>query len=69
MLLVVPSIDILVHEQTEFVKRVQREVREAEEAGTGGRRRIEMKFMEGGFHGWLECKFLMCFSLIIVVDE
>ena len=41
--MVVPTRDILVHEQLSFVERVKAEGRE-----------IEVMLMKGCFHGWLE---------------
>lgn len=51
LLLIVPAIDILLHEQLSFVERLKRDV-EGGRAGTGGR--VESMVFEKGFHGWLE---------------
>jgi acetyl esterase/lipase len=53
ILLIVPLIDILVHEQLTFVERLREE---AEKHADGGKWKIETKIYEKGFHGWLECK-------------
>lgn len=55
IMLHVPSIDILVHEQLVFAERVKREI---EERGLGGERVCEAKVLEGTFHGWLELPFM-----------
>jgi acetyl esterase/lipase len=57
MLLVVPAIDILVHEQLTFVERVKEEIERDLVEGKKGRR-VEALVIEKGFHGWVECKFL-----------
>ena len=51
VLLVVPGIDILVHEQLTFIERLQRE---SSADGPGEQRRFEAIVFEKGFHGWLE---------------
>jgi hypothetical protein len=56
MLLIVPSIDILVHEQLTFVERVGKELAEKGHDRQG--RVCEAKIIEGGFHGWLELPYL-----------
>jgi acetyl esterase/lipase len=48
LLMLIPTMDIILHEQLEFVKRVQ------EEAKPG--QRIEAKLFEGQIHGWTERK-------------
>lgn len=55
VLMVIPGIDILVHEQEVFVDRVRREseARDLE-------KRIEVLKIEEAFHGWMECE---CYSL------
>ncbi len=59
MLLVVPGIDILVHEQSTFVERLNEEkVKDPKHAG----RRIEKLYMEKGFHGWLERMYRNSFA-------
>jgi acetyl esterase/lipase len=54
MLLIVPAIDILVHEQLTFVERVKKEITEQ---GLHGRE-CEAKVVDGAFHGWLELPIL-----------
>ena len=49
LLMIIPTMDILLHEQLSFLKRLQ------EEAKSG--RRIESRLFEGQLHGWTECKF------------
>lgn len=51
LLLVVPAIDILLHEQLSFLERLKRDV---EEDGIKTERRFESIVFEKGFHGWLE---------------
>jgi hypothetical protein len=53
MLLIIAGIDILLHEQLMFVERVKRDLAER---GQDGKRRVEGKVFENGFHGWLERK-------------
>lgn len=55
MLVVVAGIDILAGEQLEFVERVRGELER--EGNEEGRRRVEAKVFERGFHGWLECEY------------
>ncbi len=55
ILLVVPAIDILVHEQLTFAERLRGEI-EREERFKG--RRVETLYVEKGFHGYLGGKFL-----------
>lgn len=50
--MVVPTIDILLHEQLTFVERVKQDIESLGERGKG--RRVEAMVMEGCFHGWLE---------------
>lgn len=57
MLLIVPAIDILVHEQLAFVERVRREIAERGLDKAEGRS-CEAKVIEGAFHGWLELPYL-----------
>lgn len=53
ILLVVPGIDILVHEQTTFIERLKEDAaRDPEQSG----RRFEVLYDEKGFHGYLERK-------------
>jgi acetyl esterase/lipase len=53
MLFVIPTMDILVHEQLTFLQRLKKE---AEEKPESNERRIEAKFFEGQMHGWDQCK-------------
>jgi acetyl esterase/lipase len=55
MLMVVPSIDILVHEQLTMAERVSREIKEK---GLDEERSCEARIVEGAFHGWLELPYL-----------
>ena len=54
MLLVVPEMDILVHEQLTFVERVKKEIEEKRLDG----RSCEALYLEDAFHGWLELPVL-----------
>ncbi|KAF1810921.1 putative lipase/esterase family protein [Eremomyces bilateralis CBS 781.70] len=61
ILLQIPKIDILLHEQTVFVERLRNEARgrgelleDGEEDLEGNKRRIMANFYEKGFHGWVE---------------
>ncbi len=54
MLLVIPGIDILVHEQTMFVDRLNEEKSKDPRQSS---RRIEKLYLEKGFHGWLERRY------------
>lgn len=47
MLFIIPTIDILLHEQLTFVERLKRETE-------GSGRRIESRLVEGQWHGWAE---------------
>lgn len=49
-MMVVPTIDILVDEQTEFARRINE----------AGETRVEILEMPGCLHGWLECKSSFC---------
>ncbi|ETN36519.1 uncharacterized protein HMPREF1541_08797 [Cyphellophora europaea CBS 101466] len=49
VLLVIPGIDILVHEQETFVERVRKEATEK-----GLEKRVEVLKIEEAFHGWME---------------
>lgn len=51
VLLIVPGIDICVHEQLTFIERIRNE-QEAKDPNEG--RRFEAMVFEKGFHGWLE---------------
>ncbi|KAH7058815.1 putative lipase/esterase family protein [Macrophomina phaseolina] len=50
MLFVVPTVDILVHEQLMFVERLRREIDERGEE----QRVVESLIVEGQMHGWVE---------------
>ena len=52
VLMVIPTIDILVHEQLTFVERVKGDIEKTGEEGKD--REIEAMVMKGCFHGWLE---------------
>ena len=54
ILLIVPAIDILVHEQLTFIERIRRDLEGAD--GSHRHRKFEAILFEKGFHGWLECK-------------
>lgn len=53
ILLVIPGIDILVHEQLSFVERVKAELKAS---GLEHERAVEGVVFEKAFHGWFECK-------------
>lgn len=53
LLLIVPAIDILVHEQLAFIQRLRQEQRSRE---VDQERTFEAIVFDKGFHGWLECK-------------
>lgn len=55
MLLIIAGIDILAHEQLIFVDRIRKDI---DERDKGGRRRVEAKVYDKGFHGWLECAYI-----------
>jgi hypothetical protein len=61
MLLIIPAIDILVHEQLTFIERVKEDLKKR---GEESNRRVEYKIFEKGFHGWLERKAHQSFVLI-----
>lgn len=50
-LLIVPSIDILVHEELTFVERVKADIKAA---GLENERTAEAVIFEKAFHGWFE---------------
>lgn len=52
MLLIIPGIDIIVHEQLAFVERVKKEIQERGLDKKG--RMCEAKVVDDAFHGWLE---------------
>jgi acetyl esterase/lipase len=54
ILLIIPTMDILLHEQLTFVKRLQEEAANADQHA---KRKIESKLFENQIHGWVECKF------------
>lgn len=58
MLLIVPAIDILVHEQLTFVQRIKDEIEASEEERARGRRCDAVVF-EKGFHGWIEREYFI----------
>lgn len=51
VLMVIPGIDILVHEQETFVDRIRRESMERHLG-----KRMEVMKIEEAFHGWMECE-------------
>jgi hypothetical protein len=55
ILLIVPSIDILVHEQLTFVERLEKDIAQNPIERERGRR-VEALVIEKGFHGWIECR-------------
>ena len=57
ILLVIPGIDILVAEQTEFAKRIN------EEDSTNATSRVEIMLEKELFHGYLEGMFKLNFGL------
>ena len=52
--MVIPPVDILVHEQVTFVERVRGDIERLQKEGRGEGRRIEVVMPEGAFHAWLE---------------
>ena len=54
VLMVVPPVDILVHEQLTFAERVKADIEKLRKQGKGLGRSIETIVQEGCFHGWLE---------------
>ncbi|OJD37006.1 lipase esterase family [Diplodia corticola] len=50
MLFVIPTLDILLHEQLVFVERLKKEAEEE-----GRERVVESLIVEGQWHGWVEC--------------
>jgi hypothetical protein len=54
ILFVIPTIDILLHEELTFVERLRKE---AAQDPSHSKRRIETLMVEGQFHGWNDCKF------------
>jgi hypothetical protein len=57
VLLIVPAIDILVHEQLTFAERIKVEI-QADPDGEGKGRSFGAVVCEEGFHGWTECKWV-----------
>ena len=54
MLLIIATMDILLHEQSTFIQRVKEEAsKDPKYAG----RRYESLLMENQLHGWTECSF------------
>lgn len=51
VLLIVPAVDILVHEQLTFARRIREEI-DADFHGMGKGRSFESVVYEDGFHGW-----------------
>ena len=64
VLMIIPEIDVLLHEQQSYVNRVKGEIGSAREyKGTvDGKRKIEALFFDKAFHGWLECE--SCLSIL-----
>jgi hypothetical protein len=56
ILLIIPTVDILLHEQLTFVERLKKET--AEDPKKHSNRRLETLMIEGQFHGWNDCKLL-----------
>jgi hypothetical protein len=56
LLLIIPAMDILAHEQLSFVERVNKEIEERGGEEATGRRCVSRVF-EKGFHGWIECEY------------
>jgi hypothetical protein len=54
ILLIIPNIDILVHEELTFVERVKADLRAA---GMEQDRDVEGVVFEEAFHGWFECEY------------
>ncbi|KAJ4303668.1 hypothetical protein N0V90_002569 [Kalmusia sp. IMI 367209] len=50
LLLIIAGMDILAHEQLEFVERLRNE----SGSGRAGEKRVEARVWDKGFHGWLE---------------
>jgi acetyl esterase/lipase len=65
VLLIVPAVDILVHEQLTFAERIKGEI-EADPNGKGNGRSFEAVVYEKGFHGWTECE---CFAGVLFIRE
>lgn len=53
ILLIVPGIDVLVHEELTFVERVKTELKDA---GLEDERSVEAVIFQNAFHGWFECQ-------------
>ena len=54
VLMVIPPVDILVHEQVTFVERVTGDIATLRTEGKGEGRELEVVMPEGAFHAWLE---------------
>lgn len=55
MLFVIPTLDILLHEQLVFVERLRRELAESSSSSSDdSRRAVESLIVEGQWHGWVE---------------
>lgn len=55
ILLIIAGIDVLVHEELSFVKRVKEELKAA---GLEEGRTVMNVVFEKAFHGWFECKLV-----------
>lgn len=55
VLFIVASIDIVAHEQLTFIERVRNELQER----GGHSRRFESVVFDNGFHGWIDCRFVL----------
>lgn len=65
MLFVVPTIDVILHEQLVFVERLKREIEERGEEG----RVVKSLIMEGQLHGWVERECLLERNVAIKIGE
>jgi acetyl esterase/lipase len=65
MFFVAAGIDILLHEQLNFVQRVKDEL----QSERNDEQRIEVLVEEKGFHGWLECKCISFPSIVFSHNE
>lgn len=63
LLLIIPSIDILLHEELTFVERVKKEIRDA---GLENERAVEGVTFEKAFHGWFECEQCIIVTLFTI---
>lgn len=62
LLLIIPAIDILLHEQLSFVERLKQEAKASADEHGG---RIETMVFEKGFHGWLQGKCWEDYSYLV----